>query len=157
MGEERHIWAYSALEKSCFCLNKSPSQWEGKSPLSHLLSVLQWLNPKQNLTQAIETSSCNCGWTKQMLAMPCAPLEGLQNNPVEFWFSDQKLVLYLPRWGPGALLLGDTHGNKVGWLEGPALLSWLKTGSWDLMFASSGSCWRVPSKVTHQFLLGNEG
>lgn len=111
------------------------------------------VKPNQNLTREAETSPCNCGWasfSRQTLAMPCAPLEDLQNSSLGFCFPDQKLGLYLPGGNSGV----HTPGNKVGWLEGPALLSWMETGSWDLMFASHG---RVPSKATHQLLLGNEG
>lgn len=81
--EERSIWPSSALEKSCFCLSRSPYRREGKSHLSCLLSILHWLNPKQNVPWEAGTSPCQSGWasfTQHMLAMPWALLECLHNS-----------------------------------------------------------------------------
>lgn len=151
MGEERRVWPSGALEKSCICLSRSPHQWEGKLPLPWLLSVLPGSNPNQNLPQKTGASPCNSGWasaTKQTL-------EGLQNNSVGFWFPAQNLVLYLPRWGPGASLLG-WHTWEQGGMTGGSCPVVLKESS-DLEFASHGSWWIMPSKVTHQFLWRKEG
>lgn len=127
--EERSIWFSSALEESSFCLSRSSHHWEGKSHLSCLLPVLHWLNPKQNLLWEAGTSPCHSAWasfTQHMLAMPRALLEeGLHNSSAGLWFSQQKLVLYLPAgllellcWVAPLGAQGVTGGSWPGVLDG---------------------------------------
>lgn len=148
MGEERSIWPSGALEKSCFCLRKSSHQWGGQSALSHLV-FLQWLNLQRGwgLTLQLWLSSIHKAHVGHAMGSTGRSAEQLSWVLV-CWPESRSLSA---QGGPGAPLLGDTPGNRVGWLGGPALVSWTEPGSWGLVFASRGSCWRVPSKVPHWF------